>query len=172
MYKLTLTLLSLLLFTSLSYSQENIALKLNKLVDEYNARDLFSGTILVASKDGTLLEKAVGLSNLEEKIPNNPETVFNIGSIQKTFTRELLEILMKEGKLNSNDKLGNYITGFKDTRAEEATIEQIINMEGGFGDFIMIRDIQENAINYNTIDDYMDAIKSEPLLFAPGTDKR
>ena len=165
-----ITLFLLAFFVKHTNAQDDISAKLNKLVDEYNQKDLFSGTVLVMNNDTPVLEKAIGYSNYEDKTLNNVETVFNIGSIQKTFTHELIDILITEGKLSNSDKLGKYLTGFSDSRAENATIEQIINMEGGFGDFIMIPDIQQNTSRYNSIADFMGAIKKEPLLFDPGTD--
>jgi CubicO group peptidase (beta-lactamase class C family) len=155
-----------------SYAQDNISGKLEKLVDDYYKMDQFSGTVLVFKNDKPLLEKAIGYSNKETNTLNDIETVFNIGSIQKTFTEELIKMLVNEGKLKYEDKLGKYITGFKDKRAEDATIDQIINMKGGFGDFIMISDIRENASKFTTINDFLSAIKKKQLLFDPGTDEQ
>lgn len=153
-------------------AQNDITTKLDKLVDEYYAMSLFSGTVLVVQNDSPIFRKAVGYSNQESKTLNNPETVFNIGSIQKTFTQELIKMLIDEGKLKYEDRLGQYITGFSDKDAEDATIEQILSMKAGFGDFIMIPEIQENGGRISSIDDFLASIKNEPLLFKPGTDRQ
>ena len=153
-------------------SQNDITTKLDKLVDEYYDMNLFSGTVLVVQNDSPIFRKAVGYSNQESNTLNNPETVFNIGSIQKTFTQELIKMLIDEDKLKYEDKLGQYITGFSDKNAEDATIEQILTMKAGFGDFIMIPEIRESAGRITSIDDFLALIKTEPLLFKPGTDRQ
>lgn len=153
-------------------AQTDIPAKLDKLVDDYYNMNLFSGTVLVVQDDSPIFRKAVGYSNKENNSLNNAETVFNIGSIQKTFTQELIKMLIEEGKLKYGDKLGQYITGFSDKEAENATIEQILSMKGGFGDFVMIPEIQMNAQNYSSIYDFLGAIKTEPLRFKPGTDRQ
>ena len=167
-----LTICLMLLEVVTASAQTDIPAKLDKLVEDYYNMNLFSGTVLVVQDDSPIFRKAVGYSNKESNVLNNPETVFNIGSIQKTFTQELIKMLIEEGKLNYGDKLGQFITGFSDKEAENATIEQILTMKGGFGDFVMIPEIQMNAQNYSSINDFLAAIKTEPLLFKPGTDRQ
>jgi hypothetical protein len=49
--------------------------------------DQFSGTVLVAKGHEVLLEKATGLASRRYAIPNNMDTLFNLGSINKIFTK-------------------------------------------------------------------------------------
>lgn len=159
-----------LLISQVIYAQEDLSDKLDKLVREYNEMQLFSGSVLVIKNDTILFKKAVGNTDYENEItPITTETVFNIGSIQKTFTKELIKMLADEGKLNYNDKLGKYVTGFSDKRAEDATIEQLLTMQAGFGDFVMLNEIRQNEAKYTSIDDFLEIIKKESLLFEPGS---
>ena len=158
-----------LLFSHYSFAQDDIAQKLDKIVDEYYKMDIFSGTVIVVKDDTPVFEKAVGYSSRGSKTPNNIETIFNIGSIQKTFTKVLLLQLIQDGRLDLNDKLGKYVTGFSDPRAENATIKEIMIMMGGFGDYLNNPDIAQNPDRYSSISDILAEIKKEPLLFDPGT---
>lgn len=170
--KIILTISIFLIINFSTEAQSDVTAKLDKLINEYHKMDLFSGTVLVVQNDKILFGKATGYADNKNKTPNNMETVFNIGSIQKTFTQELIKMLIDEGELKYSDKLGQYITGFEDTRAEDATIEQILTMKGGFGDFVMIPAIQEYSGDFTSINDFLEVIKKEPLHFNPGADRQ
>ena len=75
------------------------------LFDDLSKNDSFSGVVLVTKGDKTIFAKAYGYSSVEDKIANRMDTRFNIGSINKDFTRIAIGQLMKQGKLTWNDKL-------------------------------------------------------------------
>src|ERR1044072_1280945 len=70
-------------------AHRQVAGSLDQKIDEYLRRLTgfgFSGVMLVV-KDGRLvLNKAYGLANKEQHIPNTLDTVFDIGSLAKQFT--------------------------------------------------------------------------------------
>ncbi|AUS08955.1 hypothetical protein C1X05_08930 [Laceyella sacchari] len=59
-------------------------------LEEYsNALDqngYFSGSILVGYKGEVLICQGYGLANVENNVPNTPQTKYRIGSITKGFT--------------------------------------------------------------------------------------
>ena len=56
---------------------------LGAYLDGLLKEDKFSGVVLVAKGDKPLFFKAYGLANKGKNIPNNTETIFNIGSMNK-----------------------------------------------------------------------------------------
>lgn len=56
-----------------------------------------------------------GLSNIEQKRPVTNSTIFEIGSVSKTFTATLASYAEVEGKLNLTDAVENYIPELKGT---------------------------------------------------------
>src|SRR6516225_1512863 len=46
----------------------------------------YSGAILVALDGKVILRKGYGFADREQRIPNGPETLFDIGSLAKNFT--------------------------------------------------------------------------------------
>ncbi|HJU83790.1 MAG TPA: serine hydrolase domain-containing protein, partial [Holophagaceae bacterium] len=75
------------------------AAQADALVSAEAGRGAFSGTVLLARDGKVVLEKAYGLASREFQVPNRPETRFNLGSINKVFTRIAIAQLAAEGKV-------------------------------------------------------------------------
>src|SRR5262245_50796217 len=56
-------------------------------LDSLAGADAFSGAVLVARGDSILLRRAFGQASRERRAPNRPDTKFNLGSINKIFTK-------------------------------------------------------------------------------------
>src|SRR5690349_7336107 len=63
------------------------------------------GAILVKIGDTVLISKGYGLSNLRTLEKASPNTLFNLGSISKTFVSNAILILQTKGKLSVEDNL-------------------------------------------------------------------
>ncbi len=148
---------------------DNYADKLDELMTKYDKVQLFSGTVLLA-KDGSILyQKAFGYADWNKQIVNNNQTLFFIASITKTFTREIVIQLEKEGKLSFSDPLSKYLSIYPDEIGNKITIQMLLDMKAGLGDYLRNPNYRQNAKNFRTINDYLELIKTEPLLFEPGT---
>src|SRR5688572_11955325 len=49
-------------------------------------QQIFSGSVLVIDGGKTVLTKSYGLADRARKRPNDPQTIFRIGSVTKSFT--------------------------------------------------------------------------------------
>ena len=132
-------------------------------------RDQFSGVVLIARDGKPVFEKAYGLAVRERSLENTPATRFNIGSINKPFTRVAIAQLMAQGKLALSDTIGKILPDHPNPKAHAATVDQLQDHRGGianiFGpafDRMPKTDLQSNA-------DYYRLVASQPLTFAPGT---
>ena len=56
-------------------------------LDRLSQADEFSGAVLIAKNGETLFRRAYGQASKRFSVPNTPETKFNIGSINKSFTK-------------------------------------------------------------------------------------
>ena len=65
--------------------------------------------VAVVSKDKIIYSKGFGYSNMENKTPVTPNTLFAIGSCSKAFTASLLGLLNKEGKLEFDNPVRDYL---------------------------------------------------------------
>src|ERR671938_1996007 len=71
--------------------------------------DKFSGTVLVAKDGVPIFKKGYGLANRSRNAPNDTETKFNIGSMNKMFTAVAVAQLAERGKLSFDDSLGKFL---------------------------------------------------------------
>ena len=135
-------------------------------------KGLFSGIIVVNRHGETEFGGVYGMANKEDGIPINPDTRFNLGSITKSFTRAAVMKLAEEKKLSLEDPMGKYLEQFPEEIASKVTVQHLVEMKSGYGDYLMGEDFQANQKNYRSIDDYMDLIKTLPLHSPPGEEER
>lgn len=141
-------------------------------VDGYVARlagdGKFSGTVLVARDGETVFEKAYGLANRSDNIPNRMQTRFNVGSINKAYTRIAIGQLAAAGKLSLDDALGEHLPDHANADARKATIQQLLDHTAGLGDF-MGPDFQPiSKDRFRSNHDYYSFVAPRPLTFQPG----
>ncbi len=162
--------LALLSMSSCScLAADKFAEKLDELMNKYDNIGMFSGVVLLARDGAPVYEKAFGYADWEKKIPNTTETLFNIASIGKMFTHETILQLEKEGKLKTSDPLSKYLSIFSKETGDKITIQMLIDMKAGLGDCLRSPEYQRNFDKYKTVDDFLELIKTQPLLFEPGT---
>jgi CubicO group peptidase (beta-lactamase class C family) len=97
------------------------------------------GASLAVAKDGhLLLAKAYGVSDRESKSPATPDTLFRMGSINKTVTAVAILKLVEEGKLSLNDrvlpllaKAGVVPTRLGDERIRTITVHHLLQHSAG-----------------------------------------
>jgi CubicO group peptidase (beta-lactamase class C family) len=65
----------------------------------------------IVSRDGLVYAKAFGLADIAQNRAATVDTIYQIGSVTKTFTATLMCILRDEGKLNLHDPAAKYLPG-------------------------------------------------------------
>lgn len=83
---------------------------LSRLLKDWNVAGF---AVAVVEKDKIVYSKGFGYSDYEGKKPVTPNTLFAIGSCTKAFTSSLLGMLQKDGKLDLNHKVSEYLPAFK-----------------------------------------------------------
>lgn len=146
-----------------SNGETDIATKLNEFMSAYdeNCSYRYSGTILVAKGDEILLNKGYGMANYKESIPNEPDSVFAIGSITKSFTAVAIMQLQEKGLLNVNDPISKYIDG--NDRGDDITIQHLLTHTSGLPREGLFLGEQQVSLDEN-----VDFINKSSLLFEPG----
>ena len=79
-------------------SNTELVSKIDAVIQDYIDLDIFSGIVLVAEKGNITYHKAFGLANRENNTPNTLNAIFDIGSMNKTFTSIVVRQLIAEGK--------------------------------------------------------------------------
>ena len=122
------------------------------------------GLSVLVFKDGKVIkEQGYGLANLEHKVPVTPQTVFQSGSVGKTFTAALILLLEKDGKLKLDDPVSRHLPATP-ASWEKITIRHLLSHTSGLGDPYEIIDFRKDYT-----DEELTALEATvPLRFAPG----
>lgn len=140
---------------------------------ERTRADEFSGVVLVAVKDRIVFHEAFGSADREKKIPNRKDTKFNLGSINKNFTRVAVLQLARRGRLSLDDSIGKFLPDYPNRRAaEKVTVRHLLEMTSGIGDFFGQRFQATPKDKIRSIGDYLPLFADLPLEFEPGTSSR
>lgn len=143
------------------------------LLQQRSDSNTFSGVVLIAKKDQPLLRKAYGWADREHRIPNQPDTKFNLGSISKSFTRVAVERLIAEGRINASDTLGKFLPDYPNAEARaKVTVQQLLDHRSGIGDFFGPEFDAAAKDKIRTLQEYVPFFATEPLNFAPGSRER
>jgi len=140
-------------------------LKLDQLLSRYEQYGL-SGTFLVAIDGQIVLYKGYGLADRERHIPNTPNTLFEMGSITKTFTAAAILRLEMQRKLKTTDLLSKYLVPLPPAKAT-ATIYHLLAHKSGL--------IVEGAAlsgDGTSRDRFIQDMKDTPAASTPGEEYR
>jgi CubicO group peptidase (beta-lactamase class C family) len=158
-------LLSLLWIGYFSFAQGD---KLDTLISAYAKLYKFNGSALVAKNGIILLNKGYGYRNAENKVANNEQTIFQLGSITKQFTSAVILKLQEEKKLSVSDKLSKYFPGYP--KGDSITIEHLLTHTSGIHNYTNDGDFMANEITKPASREKMIALfRDKPLDFPPGT---
>jgi CubicO group peptidase (beta-lactamase class C family) len=150
-------------------NKENLETNIDSLVKQYLDLDIFSGIVLVAEQGVPMYHKAFGLANRESNTANTLNTKFDIGSMNKSFTKTVILQLLEEGKLKVTDKLGQYLSGFPDIAANKITITDLLDHSSGYTGY-WGSDFNDLPIDQKRIPALVERIKKTRLEFEPGTE--
>jgi len=132
MLKQTL-ILAIALFV-LSQMSAQIPSDVVKEIDKRVANGSYPSIVIGQFKDGKVSYYAAGYQNVANKTKATKETLYEIGSISKTFTSLLLAKLATENKLKIEDPISRYLPGslkLKDTAGTEITFRHLATHTSG-----------------------------------------
>jgi D-alanyl-D-alanine carboxypeptidase len=139
-------------------------------VDSLAKIDQFSGVVLLAKNGQPVLQQAWGMADRERRIANNPETAFNLGSINKAFTQIAILQLRAAGKLDLDSTLATYWPDYPNTEvARKITIRQLMRHTSGIGGNIFARPAGGQRGDIRALGDYLPLFVNHSLQFEPGS---
>jgi len=170
----SMSLVLLLAITSLPASgqkrhsgnaQQSVSASIDRYIRDQMRRQRIPGVAFAALRKGKIvLLKSYGFSNLEHRVPVKPQTIFQSGSIGKQFTATAVMMLVEEGKLSLDDKIGKYLQDLPDSW-NDITVRDLLSHTSGLGEYPPDLDLRRDL----TEDEYLALIKSVPLTFATRT---
>lgn len=130
-------LLWLILFFALFplYSQSNQEFgELERVAQaELKERNAAGCGVILIKHDKVVFLKGFGTANVETNLPVTPDTLFQIGSVTKTFTAAAILSLSAEGKLKLDTPIGAYAKGLN-SKLAKVTLAQLLSHTAGIID--------------------------------------
>jgi D-alanyl-D-alanine carboxypeptidase len=146
-----------------------LAKGLDGYIGELAAADKFAGVVLVAKDGLPVYEKSWGLANRPTRSPITAATRFNLGSINKIFTKTAIAQLMAQGKVALTDTIGKLLPDYPNPRARAATVGQLLKHQAGVADFFGPDFTAAPKTQFRSNADYYHFVAAKPLLFEPGS---
>lgn len=154
----------LILFYSCNPPELSKKQQIDELFNYCFQNQMYNGSVLVQKGQEIIYNKGFGYADFDAGIPNKKDSKYRIGSLTKPITAMTIFELVKEGKIDMQGKLSEYIPYTKGSRIENITVYQLITHTSGIKNYLRFinRDV------FNTKIDVINLIKDLPLDFLPG----
>jgi D-alanyl-D-alanine carboxypeptidase len=146
------------------------SIRFKALFQRYIEEDKFSGTVLVVKDNEVIFEKAYGVACKSFNVKNRIDTKFNIGSLNKLFTKIAILQLAQRGLLGIDDLVGKHLPNFREDIASKGTIRHLISFTSGLGDYFNEKFFASLG-NLRKVDDFLPFFIDAPLLCEPGEER-
>ena len=123
-------------------------------------------SVSISTGDGNVIEMAYGFANLEHQVPATPASIFEIGSVTKTFTALGILLLHEEGRLSLDDKISKYFPDF--ARGGEITLTHLLQHTSGIREILTVEPFCSNQEKDWQPVEVLKMLESLPLDFNPG----
>lgn len=111
------------------------------------------------------LEKSYGMADVEQAIPIDSHTIFDLASVSKQFTATAIMMLYEEGMVSPDDLVAD---SFPEGRPEWAsmTVHHLLTHQSGLSDFRNDEIVGQSRGWHNS--DVLEYLLETPLEFPPG----
>jgi CubicO group peptidase (beta-lactamase class C family) len=159
----------LLASCSTKQSGKNMLAGLDSLLTARFRADEPGGALLIMKGDSIVYTKCVGLADLRTRDEITPNTLFNLGSISKTFVASGILILQEEGKLSLSDPMSRYFPEFRNREiADAVTITHLLTHTSGLPDNRPVSENPEYFITAKDYENFAPVMQAGMLNFSPG----
>ena len=128
------------------------------------------GAVLIVKDGIPIYQKGFGIADVNTKEPITTKTLFNIGSISKTFVAYGILQLADKGKLSLDDDLQKYFPDFTHPSiAKKIRIVHLLTHTSGLPDSRRISEQHEFYLTAKDEENFAPLKSTEKLQFEPGT---
>ncbi|MCF8078331.1 MAG: beta-lactamase family protein [Desulfobacterales bacterium] len=109
----------------------------DRLMREGLAEGVFPGAVVLVLKDGRqLFHEPYGKADIAAEDPVTEDTLFDLASLTKPLATTLCTMmLIEDGRLRLEDRLGDWIPAFSDTDKAAVTIEHLLRHTSGLPEY-------------------------------------
>ncbi|HLG41237.1 MAG TPA: serine hydrolase domain-containing protein [Chitinophagaceae bacterium] len=131
------------------------------------------GAALVVRDNKIIYLDGFGIADINTKSPINTKTLFNVGSISKTFVACGILKLAEEGNLSLADDLYKYFPDFKNAAiAKKIKLYHLLTHTSGIPDSRPVKEQHEFYLTAKDEENFAPLKQTDTLQFKPGTQYR
>jgi CubicO group peptidase (beta-lactamase class C family) len=146
--------------------------RLHEIVLEFVRRKLFSGAVLVHRGQRLLLHRAYGYADVEGLHVNRPDTLYQIGSLTKSFTATAVLQAQEQRLLRLSDPVSQYLPDFAPPNpfaGRQLCIEHLLSNTAGLIDVLHLPIFEQRRQLETPRHLLLDSFRERPLQFEPGS---
>jgi len=145
---------------------QDIASKVDELLNAHMKNERFNGAVLIAKKGKILVGKGYGMANFEHNAPVTPQTKFRLASNSKQFTAMAIMQLHERGMLNVNDTVSKYLPDYP--KGDQFTIHHLLTHTSGIPELLSFPEFRQRITLPATPEQIIAHFKDKPFDFPPG----
>ncbi|MFZ6012269.1 MAG: serine hydrolase domain-containing protein [Bacteroidota bacterium] len=173
---LTAIIAALSMLSECSPREKSVA-NISESWDQYFTRQFPSGepggAVLVLKDDSVLFSKGYGLADIHTRERISSKTLFNLGSISKTFVAHAILQLQEQGKLSLEDSLAKFFPGFKNKSiARQIKIKHLLTHTSGLPDNRQVSNDTAFYLTAKDAENWYPVTQADALEFEPGSQFR
>jgi len=151
-------------------SQADFLNSVEELVTRLCGSNLFSGAVLVAQEDKVLWQHACGEASKRFHVPNNIETRFNLGSMNKMFTATAVARLVEQGRLSFQEPIVKYVdeSWLPKEITSKITIHHLLTHTSGLGSYFNDTYMKGSRELYRSVSDFKPLVRGDKPAYEPG----
>lgn len=170
------TLLGLgLIFSSNANAQvldkNELEAKIDALIPP-QVNDTTPGLVIgIVQKGELVFSKGYGLANMAYSMPNDPNMVYNIGSVSKQFLGYAFALLHVKGDLNIDDPVNKYLENWPEFK-HTVTLRHLLSHTSGYREAYTMSNLAGRIVGVDRLsrDECLDVVRKQPELeFIPGS---
>lgn len=163
-----------LTYTAVNADDADVVRAFDAFITQETERGAFSGTVLLAKGDTVIYSTARGLASKRFNVPNNLQTKFGLGSLNKTFTAISVMQLVENGHIKLTDTLDQFLdeTWLAHGARSQIQIQHLLTHASGLGSYFTDAFFASSKNNFRTLTDFKPLVVDDTPEFTPGTGYR
>jgi len=162
--------IGLIIIVNQCSTKKNWGSEIDSIFSKDFKTDTPGGAVLIMKGEEIVFSKSYGLADINTKEKITPQTLFNTGSISKTFVSHVIMDLAKEGKLSLQDSLSKYFTDFKNpVIANKVKIHNLLTHTSGLPDNRRVFLDSVFLLTAKDEENFAPLKQNDSLLFEPGS---
>lgn len=140
--------------------------RLDSVFQAYAVQGAFSGAVLLSVGDSIVLEKGYGIRNRVTNSPNEPQTIYRLGSVTKQFTAFGILRLVDAGKISLQDPLAKWLPEFPN--ASDITVHHLLCHTSGLKGYTELAIYDSIKTLQLSPQQLIAVLRDSPTVFKPG----